>query len=168
MRVAGLIQESIVDGPGLRYVVFAQGCGYCCAGCHNPETWDYNGGIEMPVADIIKEMLSNPLVDGLTISGGEPFDQAADCASLAAVAREKGLTVWVFTGNTFEQLKRRAKSKPAVRRLLTQTDVLIDGRFIKEEKTLAMEWCGSKNQRVIDVQKSLAAGKGENWHDSNS
>jgi len=166
MRIAGLIEESIVDGPGLRFVVFTQGCSYCCVGCHNPETWDYKGGVEMTVADIIKEMLSNPLIDGLTISGGEPFDQAADCASLAAVAHDKGLNVWVFSGNTYEQLKRRGKSKPAVRRLLSHTDVLVDGRFIIAEKTLALEWCGSKNQRIIDVQKSLIAGKGELYENS--
>jgi len=165
MRVAGLIQDSIVDGPGLRYVVFTQGCRYCCAGCHNPDTWDFNSGFEMQVDDIIKEMLSNTLTDGLTLSGGEPFEQAADCASLAAAARENGLSVWVFTGNTFKELQRKAEKKPSVRKLLALTDVLVDGRFILADRTLSLKWCGSKNQRVIDVQKSLLTGKGELYNE---
>ena len=163
MRIAGLIQDSIVDGPGIRFVVFAQGCKSCCEGCHNPETWNPNGGREMPVNEIIEEMLSNPLTDGLTLSGGEPFEQAADCASLAVVAREKGLNVWVFTGWTFEKLLNKAKIEPKIRKLLNQTDVLIDGRYIKAEHTLSSKWCGSKNQRVLDIRKSLVAGKGVLW-----
>jgi len=160
MRVAGLIQDSIVDGPGLRYAVFTQGCSLYCAGCHNPDSWDVDGGFEISVDDIIKEMLSNPLTDGLSLSGGEPFQQAADCASLAAAARENGLNVWVFTGKTYEELQEEAKYVSDVFKLLTLTDVLVDGRFILAERTLSIKWCGSKNQRVIDVQKSLKAEKG--------
>ena len=159
MRIAGLVQDSIVDGPGFRYAVFTQGCSFCCEGCHNPDTWDSTGGVEMPVDDIINEMLSNPLTDGLTLSGGEPFEQAADCASLAAAARERGLNVWVFTGKTFEELLTEAAAIAAVNELLTLTDVLIDGRFIIEERTLSLKWCGSKNQRVLNVRESLKAGR---------
>ena len=161
MRIAGLIQDSIVDGPGLRYVVFAQGCQIRCAGCHNPDTWDIHGGIDVPLDDIVEEMLANKLTDGLTLSGGEPFDQAADCASLAAKARENGLNVWVFTGRTFEELQNDALLKPEIKELLAQTDVLVDGRYVADERTLSIKWCGSRNQRVIDVRKSLIAGKGE-------
>ena len=160
MRVAGLVQDSIVDGPGLRYVVFTQGCRICCDGCHNPDTWDYNGGTEISVEDLVKEMLSNPLTDGLTLSGGEPFDQAADCVSLAAVARENDLSVWVYTGKIYESLVEEAITKPAMSELLALTDVLIDGMFIAAERTLSKKWCGSKNQRILDVKKSLLAGKG--------
>ena len=160
MRIAGLVQDSIVDGPGLRYAVFTQGCKLCCTGCHNPDTWDFGGGIEISVNDIIKKMLSNPLTDGLSLSGGEPFQQAADCASLAAAARENGLNVWVYTGKTYEELHEEAKSDSEILKLLTQTDVLVDGRFILAERSLSIKWCGSKNQRIIDVQKSLIAGKG--------
>jgi len=159
MRIAGLIQDSIVDGPGLRYTVFTQGCKLCCKGCHNPDTWDFFGGTEVSVDYIIESMLSNPLTDGLTLSGGEPFDQAADCASIAAAARENGLNVWVFSGRTFEELLKAAK--PAVKNLLDQTDVLVDGRYIDSERTLSLKWCGSTNQRVIDVPRSLLTGKGE-------
>jgi len=161
MRIAGLVQDSIVDGPGLRFAVFTQGCKLCCEGCHNPDTWDEAGGTEMSVDDVIKEMLSNPLTDGLSLSGGEPFQQAADCASLAAVARERGLSVWVFSGKTFEELHEEAKSASDINMLLTLTDVLVDGRFVLNERTLSFKWCGSRNQRVIDVQKSLKYGKGE-------
>jgi len=161
MRIAGKVHDSIVDGPGLRYVVFTQGCDRYCDGCHNPETWDINGGSDIPVNDIINEMLSNPLTDGLTLTGGEPFLQAADCAGLAAAARDRGLNVWVYTGKTFEELLEEAELKPAVQQLLTLTDVLVDGMFIKSERTLSLKWRGSRNQRVLDVKQSLKAGKGE-------
>jgi len=160
MRIAGIVQDSIVDGPGLRFVVFTQGCQFRCDGCHNPDTWDHGGGTEIAVDDIIKDMLSNPLTDGLTLSGGEPFEQAADCVNLAAAAHENGLNVWVFTGKTFEELQEDSKVDNAVAELMKQTDVLVDGRFILEERTLMMKWCGSKNQRVLDVPKSLKANTG--------
>ena len=165
MRIAGLVHDSIVDGPGLRYVVFTQGCSLCCEGCHNPDTWDQQGGYETTVDDIIKDLISNPLTDGLTLSGGEPFEQAASCASLAAFARTKGLNVWVFSGRTFEELQNDAKSDNDISNLLTQTDVLVDGRFVLKERTLSLKWCGSTNQRVIDVQKSLKTGKGELYYE---
>jgi len=161
MRIAGLVHDSIVDGPGLRYVVFTQGCGVCCSGCHNPDTWDSSGGTEISADDIIKEMLSNPLIDGLTLSGGEPFEQAADCISLAAAARNNGMNVWVFTGKVFEELLDEAKENENVQKLLSLSDVLVDGKYIEKERTLSLKWRGSRNQRIIDVQKSLITGKGE-------
>ena len=161
MRIAGLVQDSIVDGPGLRFTVFTQGCHICCRGCHNPDTWDFSGGTEVSVEDIAHQLLSNKLSDGLTLSGGEPFEQAADCASLAAVARDNGLNVWIFTGKTFEGLLSESKKNTDIKNLLSLADTLVDGRFMHEERTLSLKWCGSKNQRVIDVQKSLVTGKAE-------
>ena len=158
MRVAGLIHDSIVDGPGLRFVVFTQGCEFHCEGCHNPDAWDIDGGTEVQVGEVIAQLRSNPLTDGLTLSGGEPFLQAADCAQLAAAARVDGLNVWVFTGYTFDELLERASSEPDVLRLLLLTDVLVDGRFVLAERSLSLKWRGSKNQRLLDVEKSLAAG----------
>ena len=158
MRVAGLIQESIVDGPGLRFVVFTQGCEQRCEGCHNTGTWDIDAGVEMPVEEIITKMLSNPLTDGLTLSGGEPFLQLADCLRLAVAARENGLNVWVFTGFRFEELTHRAIADPQYNELLELTDVLVDGPFIMPERTLSLKWRGSWNQRVINVRESLASG----------
>ncbi len=157
MRIAGTIQDSIVDGPGLRFTVFTQGCPHCCEGCHNPETHDFSGGTEMPVADIIKKLLSNPLTDGLTLSGGEPFCQAADCALIAEAAKGAGMNVWAYSGWTFEELL--GKDDPDILRLLNLVDVLVDGRFILAERSLNIKWRGSKNQRLIDVQKSLKEGR---------
>jgi len=159
MQIAALLQDSIVDGPGLRFVVFTQGCSFGCDGCHNPGAADLDGGIDMSVDEIVSAMLSNPLTDGLTLTGGEPFLQAADCAKLAAAAKENGKNVLTYLGNRFEVLLEKMKSEPAVSDLLKQTDVLVDGQFVLAERTLNMKWRGSKNQRLIDVQRSLASGE---------
>jgi anaerobic ribonucleoside-triphosphate reductase activating protein len=159
VRIAGLIHDSIVDGPGLRYVVFVQGCLIDCEGCHNPEAQNVDGGTEMPVDEIIADMLGNPLTDGLTLSGGEPFLQAAECVKLSAAARENGLNVWTYSGYMFEELFDRARSEQAVKELLELTDVLIDGPFVLAERTLSLKWRGSRNQRLIDVQKSIVSGE---------
>jgi len=161
MKIAGLVHDSIVDGPGLRFVIYTQGCGLCCEGCHNPETWDYDGGFEITVDEIINQIKSNPLTDGITISGGEPFDKAADCYSLAAFAHVLGLNVWVFTGKTFEEIFTDASENNDILKFLEQIDVLVDGRYVAKERTLALKWRGSKNQRLIDVKKSLITGNGE-------
>ena len=158
MRIAGLVQDSIVDGPGFRFVVFAQGCKKRCERCHNPDTWDIDGGEEMGIDEIIHEMLSNPLTDGLTISGGEPFLQAMDCAKLAKAAKEKGLNVWVYSGYTYEELTGSDDIVDALG-LLELTDVLVDGAYIHDERTSELRWRGSRNQRVIDVPRSMESGK---------
>jgi len=159
VRIAGLIQDSIVDGPGLRYVVFVQGCELSCEGCHNPEAWKKDGGDEVPIDEIVAQMLGNPLTDGLTLSGGEPFLQAEECVKLSSAARKNGLNVWVYTGFTLEELFIRAQSEQAVRELLELTDVLVDGPFIIAKRTLSLKWRGSMNQRVLDMHKSISAGK---------
>ena len=159
MRIAGMIQDSIVDGPGFRFTLFAQGCPHRCAGCHNPETHDPEGGIDVSVEEIIGEMLKNPLTDGLTLSGGEPFFQAGDCAKIAAAAGSAGLNVWTYTGYTFEELLAKAREDTDVAELMRLTDTLIDGPFILEQRSLTMKWRGSKNQRVLDMKKSLAGGR---------
>ena len=158
MRVAGIVQDSIVDGPGFRLTVFVQGCTSQCEGCHNLDTWDINGGTEMSVDEISAMMQSNPLTDGLTVSGGEPFLQAVEVKQLAESAKQRGLSVWIYSGFTFEQLITMSVKQPEITSLLEQTDVLIDGPFILAERTLMLKWRGSKNQRVIDVQKSLESG----------
>ena len=159
MRIAGTVQDSIVDGPGFRFVVFTQGCELRCEGCHNPATWEKDGGVDTTVGELIKDMLGNPLTDGLTLSGGEPFLQAAECEKLAAAARENGLNVWAYTGSTFEELVVKAESEPPVGALLECVDVLVDGPFRLAERTLSLKWRGSRNQRVLDLRKSLEAGK---------
>jgi len=159
VKIAGLIQDSIVDGPGLRFALFTQGCNIGCEGCQNPESLDATGGMEMSVSEIISQMLSNPLTDGLTLSGGEPFMQSGDCSQIAAEAQKNGLNVWVFTGNIFENLLERAKSDKDINDLLMHIDVLVDGPFEIEKRSLALKWRGSKNQRLIDIPKSLKLGE---------
>ena len=161
MRIANTVSDSIVDGPGLRFTVFTQGCPHRCPGCHNPDTHDPAGGREAAVEELAEKLLSNPLTDGLTLSGGEPFCQAAECARLAAIAREKGLNVWVYTGYTYERLI--AGEVPGAMELLAQTDVLVDGPFVEAQKSYAALFRGSANQRLIDVPRSLAAGQVVLW-----
>ena len=159
MRVSGCADDSIVDGPGIRFVVFAQGCPHQCAGCHNPHTHDFDGGYEADTADLITRLRQNPLLDGLTLSGGEPFAQPKACAELARAARDAGLNVWVYSGYTLEELiAMRSEDADA---LLDACDVLVDGRFIQERRTLDMPFAGSGNQRVIDLRASWRYRKGD-------
>lgn len=159
MRIASYVQDSIVDGPGFRFTLFVQGCPHHCVGCHNPQTHDFNAGREESVESILNALLSNPLTDGLTLSGGEPFAQPEDCAKLAEEAKKHGLNVWAYSGWTFEELMQ--DTRPGVQNLLEQCDVLVDGRFVQEEKSLEIKWRGSRNQRLIDVPKSLKSGIAE-------
>ena len=159
MKIAGTIQDSIVDGPGLRFVVFTQGCPHACPGCHNPETHDINGGEEKAVEEIIAEMRKNPLTDGLTLSGGEPFLQARDCAALAIAAKSDGLNVWAYSGWTYEQLCGMAQDDADINALLSLIDVLVDGRFEEAKRSLGLRFRGSSNQRLIDVRKTLDSGE---------
>jgi len=147
MRISSTLHDSIVDGPGLRYVVFTQGCPHRCLGCHNPGTHDPLGGREVGVEEIIADMLRNPLTDGLTLSGGEPFSQAEDAAKIARAAREAGLNVWCFTGWTLEELREM----PEAQVLLQEVDVLVDGPYVEAERSLNLQWRGSGNQRVIQL-----------------
>jgi anaerobic ribonucleoside-triphosphate reductase activating protein len=156
MRIAGLLQDSIVDGPGLRFTVFTQGCPHRCVGCHNPETHDPNGGADVAVDEVINKMLSNPLTDGVTLSGGEPFFQPADCVKIAEAAKNADLNIWTYTGWTFEELL--GSPDPDIQKLLSLTDVLVDGRFVLRERSLNLKWRGSKNQRLLDIRRSLAEG----------
>ncbi len=163
IRIAGTANDSIVDGPGLRFTVFAQGCLHHCAGCHNPQTWEEDGGETVEIAGIVEKIRRNPLLSGVTLSGGEPFMQAAECAEIAKAAHGMGLNVWTYTGYTWEELERKMKSVPRFRTLLMETDVLVDGPFIQGQRSLELLYRGSRNQRLIDVQKSLAAGKAMLW-----
>ncbi|MDR2502563.1 MAG: anaerobic ribonucleoside-triphosphate reductase activating protein [Oscillospiraceae bacterium] len=159
MRIAGTVQDSIVDGPGLRFTVFTQGCPHACTGCHNPDTHNPDGGAERSVESLIAELCENPLTSGLTLSGGEPFMQSAPCAELAAAARMRGLDVWCYSGYTFEKLLKKASHDPDVLALLENTDVLVDGRFIPDQRSLELRFRGSRNQRIISVPESLKSGK---------
>lgn len=159
MRIADIVQDSIVDGVGLRLVVFTQGCMRNCPDCHNPKTHDPMGGREVSVDEIVGMMERNPLTDGLTLSGGEPFLQAEECALLASKTHELGLNVWCYSGYIYEELLEEAEKDDDYARLLGQIDVLVDGMFVNNQKTLNLKWRGSSNQRLIDVKKSQKAGK---------
>ncbi len=154
LRVAAIELESIVDGPGIRAVVFCQGCLRYCKGCHNPETWDINGGIEMSVEEVLKLIKSNPLCRGVTYSGGEPFLQAAELCELTR--KLSGYEIAVYSGFTFEEL---LSGTPEQRELLSLIDVLIDGPYDASERTLELSFRGSRNQRILNVPESLKTGK---------
>ena len=156
LKLSGIVSDSIVDGPGIRLCVFSQGCPHHCNGCHNPETWSFQGGTPMEEETIVEIARSNPLCRGVTFSGGEPFAQAAGFARLARLLKEAGYEVASYTGYTFEQLLTGTAEQ---RELLEAIDILIDGPFLLEQKSLEVPFRGSKNQRILDVPKSLAAGK---------
>lgn len=154
-RLAGVVNDSIVDGPGLRLAVFAQGCPHHCPECHNPQSHDFDGGEWGDTAEILRIAEDNCLLDGITLTGGEPFCQPEACAELARGAHELELNVWVYTGYLFENL---LNGTDAQRELLKNADVLVDGPFLIAQKSMDVRFRGSKNQRLIDVQKSLNAG----------
>lgn len=151
IRIADIVQDSIVDGAGIRLAIFVQGCPHNCKGCHNPGTHDFSGGKEMDVAQIINAMDSNPMLDGITLSGGEPFCQPEACLEIAKAAHERGLNVWAYSGWMFYDLALDAGK----RALLEEVDVLVDGRYIEDLRTLGLLYRGSSNQRLVDVKRSL-------------
>ncbi|MCL2014243.1 MAG: anaerobic ribonucleoside-triphosphate reductase activating protein [Oscillospiraceae bacterium] len=156
IRIAKIEKESIVDGPGLRLAVFVQGCPHRCAGCHNPQTHSFDGGQIISANEIAVLAALNPLLQGITFSGGEPFCQAEPLAALAVYAKSKGLDVVTYTGYTFEELIE--SEMPGVFELLNQTDILIDGRYQQDKRDLTLKFRGSSNQRMLDCQTSLAKG----------
>lgn len=159
IRIADIINESIVDGPGYRMTVFTQGCPHNCPGCHNPHTHSFAGGRIVSVGDIIKKFSENPLMSGLTLSGGEPFCQAASCAELAKAVHSLKKNVIVYSGYTFEQLKDLSETDDGINSLLNNADILIDGKFDISQKSLELRFKGSRNQRTLDLRASVKSGK---------
>ncbi|WP_420916843.1 anaerobic ribonucleoside-triphosphate reductase activating protein [Paenibacillus thiaminolyticus] len=145
LRVMSIVHDSVVDGEGLRTVVFVSGCPHRCPGCHNPSSWRSDAGTLMSVEAVAADVLSNPLTD-LTLSGGEPFLQARALAKLARIAKEAGRTVWCYTGYTVEELLQDGTRDQ--RELLRLTDVLVDGRFLIERRRPGLRFRGSDNQRI--------------------
>ena len=153
LRISGIVEESIVDGPGIRMTVFTQGCPHHCKGCHNPQTHDLAGGQNMKIDEILALAKENPMLDGITISGGEPFAQAEACSRLAQGAKALGLNIVVYTGYTYEELLKRQDCKA----LLEETDILIDGKFEIDQMDLRLQFRGSRNQRILylrDLEES--------------
>ena len=156
LNLSGIVSDSIVDGPGIRTTIFSQGCPHHCPGCHNPETWDFGCGTDVPVESIVGIVKSNPLCRGVTFSGGEPFAQTAAFAKLAVLLKTEGYEVASYSGYTFEEL---LEGTEAQQQLLSNIDILIDGPFLISEKSLEIAFRGSRNQRILDVKKSLAEGR---------
>lgn len=161
IKLSGIVNDSIVDGPGMRLSVFTQGCPHHCSDCHNPQTHDPEGGFLQDTSFVLNALAENPLLDGVTLSGGEPFEQPLACEEIARGAKTMGLDVWVYTGYTVENLLQQ--NDPKILSLLKQIDVLIDGPFEKENQSLDLLFCGSTNQRLIDVKKSLSSNTITLW-----
>lgn len=156
IRLASFISDSIVDGEGIRSVIFTQGCPHNCPGCHNQKAIPFEGGSLLDVDDVIKEVLHKDL-GRITFSGGEPFVQAEALYYIAKELKSNGYNIWSYSGYTFEALLRHRD--PFVQALLGQLDVLVDGRFLLNKKNLAALFRGSTNQRIIDVPASLKCGQ---------
>ena len=155
IKLAGLVADSIVDGPGFRFTIFTQGCPHHCEGCHNPQTHDFNGGRYADCDKIIEKIRQNELTSGVTFSGGEPFCQPEPCAYTAKRLKELDYHLMAFTGFTFEQLLEMSQKDKYVKEFLSCLDVIIDGKFDLSQRSLELKYKGSKNQRTIDVQESL-------------
>lgn len=163
IQIADIVNDSVVDGTGIRMTIFTQGCPHRCPGCHNPTTHPFEGGYTFSVDELFKRVCKNPLLDGITLSGGEPFVWAAPLAELARRVRAEGLNVWCYTGYTLDELEETAATDEHVRALLNEIDVLVDGRFVLEERDLTLLFRGSRNQRIIDMNRTRAAGAVVLW-----
>ena len=159
--LAGLVEESVVDGIGIRTVVFVQGCPHRCKGCHNPQSHPFSGGTDTPVSGIIEKISANALLSGITLSGGEPFCYPGSLLELSKAVHALKLNVWCYTGYTYEQLVKRAAKSKEIRALLDEIDVLVDGRYIEKQRDLLLKFRGSANQRAIDLKAIRERGVAE-------
>ncbi|MCK8827909.1 anaerobic ribonucleoside-triphosphate reductase activating protein [Natroniella acetigena] len=157
LRLAGITPESVVDGPGVRFTIFAQGCKHQCSGCHNPATHSFKAGKMFEIEEIIEQIKEKALITGVTFSGGDPFFQAAEFAQLGQQIKEldQKLDIITYTGFLYEELIQDQEKLSLVK----VTDVLIDGLFEEAKQDLSLNYRGSSNQRVIDVKKSLRTDK---------
>ncbi len=151
LRLSGIVEESIVDGPGLRFVVFVQGCPHHCPGCHNPKTHSFGDGYLETIPALYQHYAENPLLSGITFSGGEPFCQAAALARLGQKVHLAGGSVITYTGYTYEALLELASKDSGIRELLEETDLLIDGPYVEKLRSLELPFRGSSNQRLIPL-----------------
>lgn len=155
---ADLTIDSIVDGPGLRAVLWTQGCKHHCPGCQNERTWDFNGGGLVPIKMVLEAIDELESQDGITFSGGDPMFQVEACNVIAEHCKKRGLNIWVYTGFTYEEIMELSKKNPLYLDFLKKIDVLVDGRFILKERDLSLLFRGSRNQRLIDIPKTLETG----------
>lgn len=164
LQMYGTTADSIVDGPGLRYGVFVQGCPHHCPGCHNPESQPFEGGFPLTVEQIVSDIEANKLITGVTLSGGEPFSQCAGCIELARELKARGYSVWVYSGFLYEDLMA-GNPDPLAPELLAICDVLVDGPFVQARRSYDLIWKGSSNQRVIDLRVTEASGRIVLWQE---
>ena len=156
---ADLQSDSIVDGPGLRTVIWTQGCSHNCKGCQNPQTWDFNGGALVPLDMVYEAIDELEYQQGITFSGGDPMYQPYPCTKIAKYCKDKGYNIWVYTGFTYEEIMKMAEKDPIYLEFLKYVDVLVDCRFILKEKDLNMLFRGSRNQRLIDMPTTLESNE---------
>ncbi|MGN0674965.1 MAG: anaerobic ribonucleoside-triphosphate reductase activating protein [Oscillospiraceae bacterium] len=159
IRIAGTVNDSIVDGPGIRLTIFTQGCPHHCEGCHNPQTHDFSGGELVTLESLLEKAKTNPLLDGVTFSGGEPFCQAKQLYELGAEIKKLGMNVVTYTGYLYEYLLEHASAENYYKELLSVTDYLVDGPFELDKRNILLRFKGSSNQRIINVKKSLSEKK---------
>lgn len=159
IRMAGVANDSIVDGEGIRFTLFVQGCPHNCEGCHNPQTHDFNSGYIEDTNKILEQIKQNPLLDGVTFSGGEPFCQAEALSYLGKQLKELGYDIVTYTGYTFEYLLEYGNEENKWLDLLEVSDFLVDGRFELDKKRWDLRFRGSSNQRYLDCKESLKQGK---------
>ena len=160
IRLSSDIQpDSVVDGTGIRAVVWTQGCSHNCPGCHNPGTHDFKGGFEVDVDEVNEAISELEFQDGVTFSGGDPFFQPEACAKIAEHIQSLGMNVWCYTGFLFEDLLKASNKKKAIMDFLSNIDILVDGPFVIAKRSYSAKFRGSSNQRIIDVKKSLEEGK---------
>ncbi|MGB7605600.1 MAG: anaerobic ribonucleoside-triphosphate reductase activating protein [Lutisporaceae bacterium] len=159
IRLSGITKESIVDGLGFRYVAFAQGCLHNCKGCHNPSTHSFEGGKLVDIDNILHEIKKNPMLDGITCSGGECFEKAEQFAHIAKEVKSLGLSVWAYTGYTLEEILKAKDERSGWNDFIKYIDVLVDGRYQEDKKDLSLCFRGSSNQRIIDMQRTINTGK---------
>ena len=156
MKLCGIEMDSVVDGPGVRMTIFFQGCPHHCEGCHNPETWDYDAEcLEMSVKDVLKLFDEDSILSGVTLSGGEPLSPCnfEEIFELVRAIKERNKNVWIYSGYTIDKVLEKY---PVLRtELFPYVDVMVDGPFVLKERDLLLDFKGSRNQRLIDVQKYL-------------
>ncbi|MHC1750326.1 MAG: anaerobic ribonucleoside-triphosphate reductase activating protein [Cellulosilyticaceae bacterium] len=158
IRLAGVLPDSLVNGEGLRHVLFAQICHHNCCGCFNPETHSPDGGELIPIAAIVKTINDNPLLSGVTFSGGDPFEQAEEFAIIAKAIKKNSFDIWCYTGYTYEYLMLHQDANPGWGNLLDRIDVLVDGPYIEALADPNLKYRGSSNQRIIDLKATMEAG----------
>ena len=159
IRLSGIAYESLVNGPGMRRVFFSQGCNHKCSGCFNEDTHDFSGGEDRDMDELIKDVLENPILKGVTFSGGDPFERAEEFSYMAEAFKNAGLSVWSYTGYTFEYILENMDKRLGWKKLLDNLDVLVDGKFEESKTQDGLRYRGSTNQRIIDVKESLKKGE---------